>query len=216
MSLNDRHHLVSHMIHQRIGTITQLTDAGHVDVGKRVHDIGLADDAEARAHEIDMELRPQRGAHGCVDRNSPSVGSIRVRTCQSQFEGEPVTEVKLSRSCNVALGHLTSHRTIDVDVNGGSDANASRQQRGRSFDDPPVVDDVESSQEAVVSHLALKLGKTPPSLSCEFVELVGERSTERHRTCVAALALAHLSAPDLGTGGGHAVSTPSSIESRAS
>jgi hypothetical protein len=48
------------------------------------------------------------------------------------------------------------------------------EQRGRAFDDPALVDEVEALQQPVVRHLPLELRERPAARSGEIPELVGE------------------------------------------
>jgi hypothetical protein len=58
------------------------------------------------------------------------------------------------------------------------------EQRGRAFDDPALVDEVEALQQPVVRHLPLELLERPAAPGGEIPELVGESPAEGARASV--------------------------------
>jgi hypothetical protein len=58
------------------------------------------------------------------------------------------------------------------------------EQRGRAFDDPALVDEVEALQQPVVRHLPLELRERPAARGGEIPELVGESPAEGARATV--------------------------------
>lgn len=134
-----------------------------------------------------MELRPGRGADVCGDRKTNSRLTFAHRSRWTDLEPEPVSNVAASRSSEVCLGDFRLLRPVHVDIDGRPHAQITRKQGRGTFKDPSVVDQVEPLKQAVIGHLPLQLHQRPLALPCQRTQPVGEGTTERRRTRVAAV-----------------------------
>ena len=175
--------LVRGMIDKRIGPVPMLLHIGHDHTGQRRDVLRVAGHAEILSDEIDVEggpLRiPHEGLHGKAD-----TAGIRERPRRADLEAEPVAKVQGGRLAEVRHGNLPSHLTVEVNVDSPPDTDVTSEQRGRAFDDPALVGEVEALQQPVVRHLPLQLLERPAAPGSEIPELVGESPAEGARGSV--------------------------------
>ena len=81
----------------------------------------------------------------------------------------------------VRPGNLPSHLAVEVNVESPSDANVAGEQRGRAFDDPALVDEIEALQQPILGQLPLELLERPAAPGGEIPELVGQSPAEGAR-----------------------------------
>ncbi len=180
MPLEHRGKLVCDVVDQRVGAVSVLLDAGHEDPGQGRDVVGPPGHPQVLASQVDVEGHPHRGAdyrrHRQAGRRS---GCDRLG--RADVETEPVPDVVL-RGCPqlrfCALGRL---RTVEIDIDSGPDAQIPCQQRGRPFDDPLVISQVQALQQPVVGDLALELRQRPPAAGGEGLKPVGQGAPERRR-----------------------------------
>ena len=124
--------------------VSMLLHIGHDHAGQRRDVLRVAGHAEILSDEIDVEggpLRiPHEGLHGKAD-----TAGIRERPRRADLETEPVAKVQGGRLAEVRHGNLPSHLAVEVNVDSPPDADFTGEQRGRAFDDPALVDEVERS-----------------------------------------------------------------------
>ena len=177
MPLEYRAGLVRDMIDKRIGPVAMLLHIGHDHAGQRRNILRLAGHAEILADEIDVECSPLRipheGLHGKADTTS-----IHERPRRADLEAEPVAKAQGGRLAEVRHGNLPSHLAVEVNVESPPDPDVTGEQRGRTFDDPALVDEVEALQQPVIRHLPLELLERPAAPGGENPELVGESPAE--------------------------------------
>jgi hypothetical protein len=136
-----------------------------------------------RSYEIDVEGRPLRipheGLHGKAD-----TAGICERPRSADLETEPVAKIQGGRLAEVRLGNLPSHVAVQVNVDSPPAADVAGEQRGRAFDDPALVDEVEALRQPVVGHLPLQLLERPAAPGGEIPELVCQSPAEGARAPV--------------------------------
>jgi hypothetical protein len=138
---------------------------------------------EILSDEIDVEGSPFRISHEGLHGKADTAG-ICERPRSADLEAEPVAKVHSGRLAEVHLGNLSSHLTVEVNVDSPPDTDVAGEQRGRALDDPALVDKVKALQQPVVGHLALQLLECPAAPGGEIPELVGESPAEGARTPV--------------------------------
>jgi hypothetical protein len=106
---------------------------------------------------IDRKLGPDGvpdvGDYGKPDRLCPAVHGSST----TYFKPKPVAEVLVCCRPKLSFGQLAVRLSIDVDVERGANANFPSEKSGRSFDDPPLIDEIEALEEAVVGDLPSQL-----------------------------------------------------------
>jgi len=164
--LEYRGKLVRDVVDQRLGKVSVLLDAGHEDRGKGRDVVGPPGHPQVLASQVDVKRHPHRGAdyrrHRQTGRSS---GCDRLGG--ADLETEPVADVVLRGCPQLRFCGLGRLRTVEIDIDSGPDAEIPCQQRGRPFDDPLVVGQVQALQQPVVGDLPLELRQWPPAAGSE-------------------------------------------------
>ena len=90
-------------------------------------------------------------------RDAYASGGIGHRTGGADLESKPVADVTAGGCSEFGLGDFTSGVAVDVDVDGAPHADVACEQSGGALDDPPLVLEVHSLEQAVIGHLSLQL-----------------------------------------------------------
>ena len=155
VSLEGGDDLVGHVVDERVDAVAVLFNVGHEDPGERWDRLRVPGHVQVGADEINAELGPDCRADERRDGEADAPVSTGFRAPISNRNQSPMSCAAAARRSASAVTRASArYRSMSTVARA---PRSPRQQRGGTFHDPAVVDQVQPLEQPVVRELPLEL-----------------------------------------------------------